>query len=379
MAELLFKCAHCSKMLAIDSQGVGLSVNCTDCGQPTTVPAAAIEYRCPQCHTKLCAPLDLAGTACSCPACGHSSEVPAHSPALSLRRPQESAADDADSFPGQRCPACGATAAPAAILCVQCGINLRTGKPFVKQRRPSVFGSVWFHSAAMLLLLAALAWGWQYQRQNKEDRAERVLQAQLKAKQEAVEKQRAEEARLEAEKQRMQAEEARRLAAEEERHRLAEEQARQAQERRRMAELRERFLQTPEVGILDALSEFVVGQAPVPLSIDPEVLGQIENLRVTKEGKDALATRKGREEWFSKHGLIVRDCPLSGTNQLVEFVTTESVWSYFCAVQQLRSGRLDLALQVLNAARLDDSEYGAHCLSLRTLLIELGKRPQIRL
>ncbi len=370
MAELLFKCAHCGKMLAIDSQGVGLSVNCTDCGQPTTVPAAAIEYRCPQCRAKLCAPLDLAGTACSCPACGHSSAVPAHSPILSLRRSRETGADDADAAPGQRCPACGATAAPAAILCVQCGINLRTGKPFLKQPHTSVFGSVWFHSAAMLLLLAALGWGWQYHRHIKEERAERVLQA----KQEAVEKQRAEEAERVAEAKRKQADEARRLAAEETRRRLAEEQAKHAQEKRRMAELRERFLQTPEVGLLDAMSLFVVGKDPVRLSIDPEVLGLIQDLRVTTEEKAALATRAGREAWFSKKGLIVRDCPLSEPNQLVEFVTTESIWSYFCAVQQMRGGRLNQALQVLNAARLDDSDYGKHCLGLRTLLAELDKR-----
>ena len=363
MAELLFKCMHCGKMLAIDSQGVGLSVNCTDCGQPTTVPAAAIDYRCLQCRTRLCAPLDLAGTSCSCPACGHSSAVPAHSPSLSLRRPQESAAGDADAFPGQRCPACGAKATMAAIVCPQCGINLHTGKFFWRQLRPSVLDSAWFHWAAMLLLLAALAWGWQRHRQKQEERAERERQAQV----EAFEKQRAE-------KQRRQAEETRRLKAEEEQRRLLDEEARRAQVKRRKDELSERFLQTPEVGILDALSLFVVGKDPVRLSIDPEVLGLIENLRVTQLEQDALATREGREKWFGKQGLIVRDCPLAETNQLVEFVTTESVWSYFCAVQQLRGGRLDQALHVLNSRRLDDSEYGKHCLSLRTLLAELGKR-----
>lgn len=36
--DITFECPHCSKSLSIDPRGAGLTISCTQCGNPVTVP-----------------------------------------------------------------------------------------------------------------------------------------------------------------------------------------------------------------------------------------------------------------------------------------------------------------------------------------------------
>ncbi len=149
MADILFRCSSCGKSLAVDSRCSGQSVNCTDCGCALVVPDADIEYRCPHCRTKLCSPADLAGAACSCPDCEKDLNVPTRTSRLSLGRKRE----DAPDLAGRRCPSCGSEVAPAAILCVNCGIDLRTGEPFHGKPKTKALNSVWFYWGTVAVML----------------------------------------------------------------------------------------------------------------------------------------------------------------------------------------------------------------------------------
>lgn len=84
-----------------------------------------------QCGKRLKAKDELAGRTVKCPAC----QQP-----LKIARPQPAAPDPSGAFAdlfdevgmaassGPTCPSCNAGIAEGAILCIQCGFNLETGK-----------------------------------------------------------------------------------------------------------------------------------------------------------------------------------------------------------------------------------------------------------
>ena len=41
--DILFACAHCSTSFVVDAAAAGVTLNCQQCGKPTTVPNAPIE------------------------------------------------------------------------------------------------------------------------------------------------------------------------------------------------------------------------------------------------------------------------------------------------------------------------------------------------
>ena len=75
MADVYFKCA-CGKSLAIDEEGVGLTVLCVDCGEPVKVPDYDIEFDCEQCQATHLAPVAVGGDQIKCARCGHNMIVP---------------------------------------------------------------------------------------------------------------------------------------------------------------------------------------------------------------------------------------------------------------------------------------------------------------
>ncbi|MDO9543200.1 MAG: hypothetical protein Q7J98_12900 [Kiritimatiellia bacterium] len=75
MADVYFKCV-CGKSLAIDAEGIGLTVLCVDCGEPVKVPEYDIEFDCEQCQTTHLAPVTVGGDQIKCSLCGHSMIVP---------------------------------------------------------------------------------------------------------------------------------------------------------------------------------------------------------------------------------------------------------------------------------------------------------------
>ena len=74
-----------------------------------------ISFSCPGCSQPLEAPEEMAGEALACPSCGNDIVIPsAEAPA---------AAGD-----GTKCQGCGSKLAGGAVICVQCGFDLRSGK-----------------------------------------------------------------------------------------------------------------------------------------------------------------------------------------------------------------------------------------------------------
>jgi len=115
MADILFTCPHCSKSLAIDDKGAGLTINCPDCQNPTTIPQPTIFLRCSSCKSELSAPEELKGEIRNCPACNK--EVILFSQTTSSLK--------------ATCPKCNATCSPDARFCVNCGMSLKGNTPSV--------------------------------------------------------------------------------------------------------------------------------------------------------------------------------------------------------------------------------------------------------
>jgi hypothetical protein len=306
MADILFRCSSCGKSLAVDSRSSGQSVNCTDCGCALVVPDADIEYRCPHCRTKLCSPADLAGAACSCPDCEKDLNVPPHTSRLSLERKREVAPDPAV----RRCPSCNSDVAPAAVLCVNCGIDLRTGEPFHRKPRAKAVNSVWFYWGIIAVILVVALGGWHLWNLKQEEKAARVAQLQARAAQaEREAKERAERQQAEADKLKAEAEQ-RRADAEAESLRVEQEKREREQRKQRVAALQERFLNVPEVGLLDALAQISL-QQNLRIAIDPDVIGAVGNIRVNPTDLAILANREKRNDWLGRQGFVMRSCPIS--------------------------------------------------------------------
>ena len=93
-----------------------------------------IPAECPGCHKRFKANDKLVGKKVKCPQCGGVIEIrsptPVPVPAPSLAGLVEGAATT--TAPGEKprktCPACGSALAGAAVLCIDCGFDLRTGQ-----------------------------------------------------------------------------------------------------------------------------------------------------------------------------------------------------------------------------------------------------------
>jgi len=116
MRDILFKCAKCSKHLAISDRHAGRAVACPHCGNPITVPALDSDFSCSGCATTLAAPLDCVGDVFDCPQCGQNVIVPELRVVTTPSQP-----------PQETCPYCNAWIANGAVICISCGVDLRTG------------------------------------------------------------------------------------------------------------------------------------------------------------------------------------------------------------------------------------------------------------
>jgi DNA-directed RNA polymerase subunit RPC12/RpoP len=67
--DVIFRCSHCSKSLAIAETAVGRTYACTDCHLPVVVPEPEAQFNCPGCSRQLCAPGEVFGTNVRCPEC----------------------------------------------------------------------------------------------------------------------------------------------------------------------------------------------------------------------------------------------------------------------------------------------------------------------
>jgi transcription elongation factor Elf1 len=42
-SDIVFACSHCSTSFVVDAAAAGMTIDCQECGKPTTVPNAALE------------------------------------------------------------------------------------------------------------------------------------------------------------------------------------------------------------------------------------------------------------------------------------------------------------------------------------------------
>jgi hypothetical protein len=96
MADIAFECPSCSQALEAPDECAGQVIQCPACEQEITVPAAPAAEE--------AAPLSVLGALDS--------------------EPEESAAPPAEGG----CPGCGAELAEGAAICIQCGLNIKTGE-----------------------------------------------------------------------------------------------------------------------------------------------------------------------------------------------------------------------------------------------------------
>ena len=82
-----------------------------------------IDFPCPQCGRRLRAQPEHRGNSARCPGCNTTCTVPPE------EQPQPSDVETLDEVP-DHCPSCNASLAPDAVLCIECGFNLRTGRTF---------------------------------------------------------------------------------------------------------------------------------------------------------------------------------------------------------------------------------------------------------
>jgi DNA-directed RNA polymerase subunit RPC12/RpoP len=69
IAYIHFKCSACGKHLEIEEKGAGMSVPCTDCGDPVAVPRFPSPHECSYCRTEVLVADYLQGSEIQCPNC----------------------------------------------------------------------------------------------------------------------------------------------------------------------------------------------------------------------------------------------------------------------------------------------------------------------
>lgn len=71
-----FKCGKCGKHLEVDEKGAGMSVPCTDCGEPVEVPTSTTKRTCQQCHVSVLVDDNLKGATFECSTCRQMVHIP---------------------------------------------------------------------------------------------------------------------------------------------------------------------------------------------------------------------------------------------------------------------------------------------------------------
>ena len=90
--------------------------------------SAAGGVRCPGCGKVYRWRPEFAGRKARCKECGAVMVMPAGPPDEVGEQTTQQPADTTLSAPSDRCPSCGSTINPGAVICVACGFNMKEGK-----------------------------------------------------------------------------------------------------------------------------------------------------------------------------------------------------------------------------------------------------------
>lgn len=110
---IAIQCGSCRKRFAAKEKLAGHKVKCPQCGAVLTIPVPHPE---PQPAPQIGDLLDEYETA------------PPPSGEIGLAPSGPSVGTESASYAGPKCPSCGASLPPGAVICTDCGYNLRTGK-----------------------------------------------------------------------------------------------------------------------------------------------------------------------------------------------------------------------------------------------------------
>lgn len=105
MPDIFFKCGSCGNHLVADEAGAGITIECPDCGTPTTIPETSTSGKCPRCRLRLKFSPELSGELVDCPACHLEIRLPG------LHYPKT-------------CPECGAGWVPPLHRCQLCSYSM---------------------------------------------------------------------------------------------------------------------------------------------------------------------------------------------------------------------------------------------------------------
>ena len=117
MSDISVNCSHCGLVFSVVDELAGQSTACPQCGKQVAILASGL---CPPKVAK-----------------------------LQIKR------DNVISG-GRRCPSCGGTLPPEAVICIQCGYDTRTGAPYFDRPRKSRTLQ-WILWGVGLIILAGLA------------------------------------------------------------------------------------------------------------------------------------------------------------------------------------------------------------------------------
>jgi hypothetical protein len=132
MADIFFKCTGCGQNLLIEDTAVGQTYDCLECGGQMTIPAPVSEVECTGCGQSLKVAAGMPGESVRCPNCREPVTVPSEErPRVKLKGegvPPPLPVAAAAGAGAAECPSCHAPVMAEAVICVQCGLNLQTGK-----------------------------------------------------------------------------------------------------------------------------------------------------------------------------------------------------------------------------------------------------------
>jgi len=164
LEKMKFACRHCGKAISVLNRHAGKKGKCPTCkgvvtvpllgilfcgdvsdGGPTAAGAEIISFVCAMCEAKLQAKQSSAGRIMECPKCGSFAEIPDKhgtddKPKIATAgigrdiAEIESGGKVMQSTGKVRCPSCERKLADDALVCTQCGIYVKSGRPILTSR-----------------------------------------------------------------------------------------------------------------------------------------------------------------------------------------------------------------------------------------------------